>query len=74
MCLDSSTFSPTDVRSLQDIIKKLDEEVEDKTNQIYELQKQKYLQDNSLKASEAEIERAMRLKAQAEERAGQLQK
>jgi len=74
MSMDANTFSHTDVKTLQEIIKKLDEEIEDKSNQIYELQKEKYIQENTIKDREGEIDKILKMKMQSEERATLLQK
>jgi hypothetical protein len=48
--------------------------VEDKSNQIYELQKQKYIQEGNIRDSHEEIEKLIKAKGQAEDKASQLQK
>lgn len=73
MSIDGTMFTQNDVQALQETVKKLDEEVEEKNNQIYELQKEKYLQQTTIKNYEMELEKVAKLKAKAEERANSLQ-
>lgn len=48
--------------------------MEDKSNQIYELQKQKYIQEGTIRDNHEEIDKLLKAKLQVDDKVSQLQK
>lgn len=66
--VDTSMLSHTEVRHLQETLRRMDEEIEEKKALIYDLQKEKYLFENSKREMEAQATAQAKTNATLEQR------
>jgi predicted RNase H-like nuclease (RuvC/YqgF family) len=74
MSMDTSVLSHTEIRHLHENIRRLEEEIEEKKSIIYDLQKEKYLYENSKREMEGQITNISRVNTSLEQKIFDLKK